>query len=265
MNEQKTACETILKELKADLAKKGTKRKKIDHWKSFACQAIGISKMGSARWLMIVNYGVQKGYFKIVEYKGKEILTPCDTPHQPDILSIGNETPNKPSPNIGSDLTPPEEKTPSKPKKEKRDSRGYYPSEYVTGGIPKTTATRPKRIADLATNGDADMPKLGDIIWVHTAGSSWQGEVIEVSVGALVAPLKKKDGHWTYKNADQLFDTKKEADQKGDAKSGRNWSTETLDQKTFAEFRDFQEHREAFLTWLESQSNQEDEIDLSDL
>ena len=44
MNEQKTACEAILKELKSDLAKKGSRRKKIDHWKPFACQAIGISK-----------------------------------------------------------------------------------------------------------------------------------------------------------------------------------------------------------------------------
>ena len=261
MNEQKTACETILKELKADLAKKGSKRKKIDHWKPFACRAIGISKMGSARWIMIVNYGVQKGYFKIEEYKGKETLVPSETPTQTDIMSFGNETPKKPSPSIGSELTPPDEKTPSKPKKEKRDSRGYTPSEYVTGRIPKS-ATRPKSIADIATNGDADMPKLGDIIWVHTAGTSWKGEVTEVSVGAVVTPVNKKDGHWTYKNADQLFDTKKEADQKGDSKSGLNWSTETLNQKTFAEFRDFQEHREAFLKWL---SLQEEEIDLSDL
>ena len=263
MNEQKTACEAILKELKSDLAKKGSRRKKIDHWKPFACQAIGISKMGSARWLMIVNYGVQKNYFKIEEYKGKETLVPFETPTQTDIMSLGNKTPEKTSPTISSEPDPPEEKKSSKPKREKRDSRGYYPSEYVTGRIPKSTATRPKRIADLATNGDADMPKLGDIIWVHTAGSSWQGEVIEVSVGALVAPIKKKDGHWTYKNADQLFDTKKEADQKGDSKSGRNWSTETLDQKTFAEFRDFQEHREAFLAWLDSQNDED--FDLSDL
>lgn len=261
MNEQKTACEAILKELKSDLAKKGSKRKKIDHWKPFACQAIGISKMGSSRWIMIVNYGVQKGYFKIEEYKGKETLVPSDTPTQTDIMSLGNETPSKPSPSIESGFTPPEEKTPSKPKKEKRDRRGYTPSEYVSGNIPKTTTTRPKRISDLATNGDADMPKLGDLIWVHTAGVSWKGEVTDISVGVIVTPVDKKDGHWTFKNADQLFDSKKEADQKGDAKSGINWSTETLDQKTFAEFRDFQEHREAFLKWLSTQ----EEVDLSDL
>lgn len=259
MNEQKTACEAILKELKSDLAKKGSKRKKIDHWKPFACQAIGISKMGSSRWIMIVNYGVQKGYFKIEEYKGKETLVPSDTPTQTDIMSLGNETPSKPSPSIESDLAPPEEEP--KPKKEKRDRRGYTPSEYVSGNIPKTTTTRPKRISDLATNGDSDMPKLGDLIWVHTAGVSWKGEVTDISVGVIVTPVDKKDGHWTFKNADQLFDSKKEADQKGDAKSGINWSTETLDQKTFAEFRDFQEHREAFLKWLSTQ----EEVDLSDL
>ena len=261
MNEQKTACEAILKELKSDLAKKGSKRKKIDHWKPFACQAIGISKMGSSRWIMIVNYGVQKGYFKIEEYKGKEILVPSDTPTQTDIMSLGNETPSNPSPSIESGFTPPEEEPKPKPKKEKRDRRGYTPSEYVSGNIPKTTTTRPKRISDLATNGDADIPKLGDLIWVHTAGVSWKGEVTDISVGVIVTPVDKKDGHWTFKNADQLFDSKKEADQKGDAKSGINWSTETLDQKTFAEFRDFQEHREAFLKWLSTQ----EEVDLSDL
>ena len=264
MNEQKTACEAILKELKSDLAKKGSKRKKIDHWKPIACQAIGISKMGSSRWIMIVNYGVKKGFFKIEEYKGKEILVPSDTPTQTDILSIGNE---KPSPSIESGSTPPKKEEPKpkkeepKPKKEKRDKRGYTPSEYVSGSIPKSTTTRPKRISDIATNGDADMPKIGDVIWVHTAGVSWKGEVTEISVGAVVTPVNKKDGHWTYKNADQLFDTKKEADQKGNAKSGLNWSAETLDQKTFAEFRDFQEHREAFLKWLSTQK----EVDLSDL
>ena len=265
MNEQKTACEAILKELKSDLAKKGSRRKKIDHWKSFACQAIGVSKMGSSRWLMVVNYGVQKGYFKIMEYKGKDILAPCETPQQPDILSLRNETPSEDPPSKSSDTAPPEETPTPKPKKEKRDSRGYYPSEYVSGRIPKSTATRPKSIADLATDGNADMPKLGDVIWVNTAGVSWQGEVTELSIGVIVTPIKKKDGHWTYKNADQLFDTKKEADQKGIAKRGRNWSTESLDQKTFAEFRDFQEHREAFLTWLASQSSQKGEVDLSDL
>lgn len=63
--EQRNATIAIHSALKADLAVKGSKRKKIDHWKAVACAVAGVSKMGSARYQKIIDYGIQNGYWEI--------------------------------------------------------------------------------------------------------------------------------------------------------------------------------------------------------
>lgn len=245
MNEQKVGCEAVVEAMKEDAKKKGSRAKKIDHWKPFACQAIGISKMGSARWLMIVNYGVKEGFFKIKEVNGKETLS-LDNEEDPSQVSIFEEE-------------TPEVETPEEPKKEVRDKKGFMPSDYIKGtGILKADTPRARSVRTNAHRSDL-IPQKGDLLWaIRPDNSIFHSEVEEVSIGVHVTPLNKKDGHWTYASSNDVYedqkDAKKEAErrkaekEKGSAKS--YWSAEVMNRDEYALFKEYLDNRDAFFAYL---------------
>lgn len=256
MNEQKTACEAIVEAMKEDAQKKGSKRKKIDHWKSFACAAIGIKKMGQARWNMTLNYGYQHNYFQKSELNGKEIL----------VLKEDEDTPNQISLLESDDEQEIEDSTPE------RDHKGYLPSDYVKGtSMLKTTATRPKEIAQDAHRSKL-YPQKGDILWtIRPDNSVFQSEVEEVSFGAHVTPLSKKDGHWCYATSNDLFEDQKEAQKEADRRkrnkesgeSKSHWAKQAMSQAEYALFQEYLDNREAFKAYIEKFDT--DDSDLEDL
>lgn len=77
MSEQRICANAVLEAVLIDNAVKGSKRKKIDHWKSVACSKIGITRMGQARWNKILEYGYANRFFKAeaIGMSGKLILT----------------------------------------------------------------------------------------------------------------------------------------------------------------------------------------------
>ena len=88
---------------------------------------------------------------------------------------------------------------------------------------------------DLTFEDGTPVPKKGDVVWVSSQGVSWKGEVTEYSVGVLVTPLKSKDGHWGYFRADDLFDTKKQADVNGNPRNGRYWHKDAMSERERSE------------------------------
>ena len=243
MNEQKVGCEAIVEAMKEDAKKKGSRAKKIDHWKPFACQAIGISKMGSARWLMVINYGVKEGYFKIVDIKGKETLC-LDTETPSQVSLIEDE---------------PEVETPESSETPKRDKRGFMPSDYIKGtGILKADTPRAKSIRENAHRSDL-IPQKGDLLWaIRPDNSVFHSEVEEVSIGVHVTPLNKKDGHWSYVSSNDVYEDQKEAKKEAERRrsekekgSGNNyWSAEVVNRDEYALFKEYLDNRDAFFAYL---------------
>ena len=89
-----------------------------------------------------------------------------------------------------------------------------------------------------------------------------QVEVDSVNVGAQVVPLNKKDGHWSYQQAEELFSSKKEAKSFASnvkdkrREKGSFWSRDAMDQQNYALFKEYEENREMFVKWLEKQEQQ---------
>lgn len=249
MSEQKTACEAILKSLKEDLAKKGSRKKKIDHWKPIACTTIGIKKMGTARWEMILEYGYKNKYFEKEEYGQKVILSPVE--EKPKTQELFLESDEK---------IEVEEQT-QEEDKSKRDSKGYLPSDYSTGNRLKSSATRPRSIKQYA-HEVAYTPRKGDVMWaIYADGRVVKSEVEEVTFGIHITPMNKKDGHWGYVTSNDLFDTKEEAKkeankrieakQKPSTTSNKYWSSDAMAQEEYALFKEYEDNREEFLKYLE--------------
>ena len=229
MSEQKTACEAILKALKEDLAKKGSKRKKVDHWKSFACASIGIKKMGQARWDMVLDYGYKHNLFKREPLGKKFILTPMEAPSQ---LPLMGEDPEEEA------QEEPEEEAQEEETEPQRDDKGYLPSDYATASRLKISATRPRSIKEHAHKADYT-PREGDVLWaIYHDGRVIKSEVEEVTFGLHISPMNKKDGHWSYVSSNDVFDTKQEAKaeanrraverQKLSTSSNKFWSKDSL-------------------------------------
>ena len=244
MSEQKTACEAILKALKEDLAKKGSKRKKVDHWKPFACASMGIKKMGQARWDMILDYGCKQNLFKKEPLGKKFILTPMGTPSQLPLM---------------------EEETQEEETQPQRDSKGYLPSDYATGSRLKASATRPRSIKKLAHRADY-APREGDVLWaIYHDGRVIKSEIEEVTFGLHISPMNKKDGHWSYVSSNDVFDSKQEAKteanrraeerQKLSTSSNKFWSKEAMSQEEYALFKEYEDNREEFLKFKEGSAD----------
>ncbi len=242
MNEQKVGCEAIVEAIKKDANKKGSRAKKIDHWKPYACRAVGVSKMGSARWLMIVNYGLKEGYFKIEGVNGKETL------------SLNSEEDPSQAPIFGAEV-----ETPEVPEKEVRDKRGFMPSDYIKGtGILKVDTPRARSIKTNAHRSDL-IPQKGDLLWaIRPDNSIFHSEVEEVSIGVHVTPLNKKDGHWTYASSNDVYEDQKEAKKEADrrkaereAGSAKNfWDAEVMNRSEYALFKEYLDNRDAFFAYL---------------
>jgi hypothetical protein len=245
MRAQKIACEAILKALKEDLAKKGSKKKKVDHWKPFACASMGIKKMGQARWGMILDYGCKQNLFKKEPFGKKFILTPMGTPSQLPLMEEETQ----------------EEETQEEETQPQRDSKGYLPSDYATGSRLKISATRPRSIKKYAHRAEY-APREGDVLWaICHDGRIIKSEIEEVTFGLHISPLNKKDGHWSYVSSNDVFDSKKEAKaeanrreeerQKLSTSPNKFWSKDAMSQEEYALFKEYEDNREEFLKFKE--------------
>jgi hypothetical protein len=165
------AFEAILVALEEDAKKKGTKRKGYDHWKKFACQAIGISKMGRGRWENIVATGEKLGYW-VKEHHleiGKVILKPTGKK-----VPVAKTEPVVEEP-VVEDLAEPMVEEPV--------------VEEVTK--PKSVDRRPVQSDYYGHKGY--MPKVGDILHFHHKHKGvLRGEVLGVTVS--VDFMSDKDG-----------------------------------------------------------------------
>jgi hypothetical protein len=244
--EQKIACEAIVEAIKKDNARKGSKKKKIDHWKKEACASLGIKKMGNARWTAILEYGYKNQHFKKDMYGDKEILSLVERAPILDFLSSEKPIVEEPKP----------------PANEKRDSKGYKPSDYVSGNILKTSATRPRPIKENSHRANY-APREGDVMWaIYPDGKLVHVEIQEVSFGLHVVPMNKKDGHWSYLTSNDVFEDKDSAkNAQGERvisrdKKGIYWSKDAMGQEEYALFKEYEEHREEFKRFLESKSDE---------
>lgn len=235
MDEQKVACARVLEEIKKDRATKGSKRKKIDHWKPYACEAIGIKKMGNARWQMILDYGYKQGYFEVEEVNGKEALVPTGEKKQTPLL---DPAPQKE-----------EEVLSREPRREKEQVR----ERSILKDVHRTSL----------------VPRKGDVLWaIRPDNSVFQGEVEEVNIGVHVTPLNKKDGYWSYVLSNDLFEGEKEAKKEASARSTSRsrttyWSKDAMGKQELSDFEEYMTHRDEFLKWLKTKK--EDEELISDL
>lgn len=228
MNEQEKACEAIVSALKADTGRP----KKVDTWKKPACEALGIKKMGEARWSMILEHGYKKNYFTL----NSNVTPPClDLPL--DILG-------------------------TQPVEEELEDISDT-NEMIAGtNLKKTSATRVRSPQELTLKDGTIFPKEGDIVWVSSQGQVWKGEVSEITVGAIVTPLSEKDGYWGYFKADEMFDTKSQANVNKNPNKGRYWHKDSMGEKEYTLFMEYQKNRDSFLTWLNQKA---EDIDLDEL
>ena len=205
------------------------KKPKTSKFKAVACEALDISKMGEARWTMVLDYGVKNSYFYLSE----------------DKLTISLDAPTS----AQKEVDECEEEGSSEG--EEMDSNGYYPSEYLKGSssLLKTSTTRPRDPQEYSLEDGTPAPKKGDIVWVNGSNGVYQGEVKEVTFGAVIYPLNGEEGHWGYYKADELYDNKRQA-QVCQAPKNMYWSTKALSPSEYAQFRAYQKHREQFLRWL---------------
>ena len=283
MEQQTQACHAVLEALKNDTGK----RKKVDYWKKYACQSIGIKKMGNARWNLLLEHGEKLGLFHR-DYNAlpsKTILVE-GSKNQPSIMDLKIEAELLDNVLEGGDALDvasayaldTKKKTKKKTKTEvasepveeeakpQRNESGFLPSDYIAGtGILKTKTTRPKNIKSHVISEGTYVPKKGDIFWAKCVdGSVKQVEVDEVHVCVNAIPLSKKDGHWTVISPDHLFDTKKQATQFDQKEQNKKyWSLDAMDKSSYALFKEYEENRELFLKW-KSQQNQASEEELDD-
>ena len=238
--EQEIACGAIVEAIKKDNARKGSKRKKVDHWKKAACISLEIKKMGLTRWTAILEYGCKNQYFKKDMYGDKEILSLVQKEEILDFLS--------PEPIV--------EEPPAEPIIEKIDPKGHKPSDYVSGNLLKTSATRPRSIEENSHRADY-APREGDVMWaVYPDGRVVHVEIQEVSFSLHVVPMNKKDGHWSYRSSNDVFEDKESAKNAQSEraisrdKGGIYWSKDAMGQEEYALFKEYEEQREDFIEFL---------------
>jgi len=279
MDEQTKACHAILTALKNDTGK----RKKVDHWKKYACEALNIKKMGSSRWNLLLEHGEKLGLFyrdsnalpsKTILVVGSEKQTAIlDLNIDTELLSTALDgealdidsawKKSKSSPTTKKTKKSEVSKEEEEDTKTKRNSRGFLPSDYVAGtSIVKSSVTQPRNIKANVLPQGTYVPKKGDIFWVKGQDSSVkQMEVDEVHVSVYVTPLNKKDGHWTCVTPDNLYSTPKEAKATKEHPK-RYWSLDAMDRDSYATFKEYEENRELFLKWKKQQEqNVEESID----
>ena len=190
--EQRNATIAILSALTADLAVKGSKRKRIDHWKGIACASAGVSKMGSARYQKIIDYGIQNGFWEIelVGARQKPTLKP---------LTIQTPAPAQTAP---------------APETE----------EVVVSQRERTTPAVEVRLPH-PHQEIAELPRKGDLYYYQSyQGGKVQGEVLSVYAFAdVVAP----DGGFQTVALCDLSDTKRGV-KKGEAVSAWTQDNRTL-------------------------------------
>lgn len=176
MSEQRTASFAVLNAVVEDNAIKGSKRKRIDHWKSVACRSIGITKMGGARWGKILDYGYENGLFRedTIGASKKLILTPL-LDKAPEVKKVVIEE----TPEI--EETPVVERFPIKAKKP-------HPDLNV---------------------GRSDLPQAGDMYYFR----SYRGEVVqgEVISSYTFVDVQNPDGTWQTVALQDLHETKQGA------------------------------------------------------
>ena len=207
--------------------------------KALVCEKLSLKKMGEARWEMILQYGERASLFFVNRDK-KTISKSADLPI----------------------LTPPPktEDEQDDSSDETRDEYGFTPKERIKGTrLLKISATRPREPAEFILNDGARPLKQGDVVWVSTQGTTWQGEIKSVTQGAVVYPLDPKDGYWGYFKADELFDTQAQARVNQDVAKPKYWSASAMSSKDYALFKEYEENREAFLKWKETQETQTQE------
>ena len=238
MNEQKVASERVLEELKKDLLVKGSKRKKIDHWKPFACEAVGVKKMGDARWQMILEYGYKNELFEVENVNGKDTLKPFgEAQKQAEILDLGEE-------------------------------EGEEEVVISRAPAPRKQEVRARPIQTNAHRSDL-IPQKGDILWaIRPDNSVFRGEIDEVDIGAHVTPLDSKDGYWSYVTSNDLFEDEREAKKEASSRASKRsssvyWSRDAMGKQELADFLEYMTHKDEFLKWLKDKK--EDEDLLSDL
>lgn len=280
MEQQTQACHAVLEALKNDSGK----RKKVDHWKKYACESIGIKKMGNARWNLLLEHGEKLGLFhrdydalpsKTILVEGsKSQPSIMDLKIEADLLdnvleggealdvasAFEKDTKKKTKSSTKSNVASEPVEEEAKPQ---RNERGFFPSDYIAGtGILKSTTTQPKNIKSHVISEGTYVPKKGDIFWAKCVdGSVKQVEVDEVHVCVNAIPLSKKDGHWTCVTPDQLFDTKKQATQFDHKKQSKEyWSLDAMDKSSYALFKEYEENRELFLKWKKQQKQISEEV-----
>lgn len=228
-------CSKIRETLSQDQEASPKKKPKTSAYKSVACAALEIAKMGEARWTMILDYGVKNSYFYLSDDRLTISLAPAEAVEAPSSEKSDDDV----------------EEVEELPE---MDSKGYYPDEYVRGSstILKSSTTRPKDPDDYVLADGTPAPKKGDVVWVCGSNGPYKGEVKEVHFGVSVFPVEAQDGHWGYYNADELYDSKKQA-QVCYSPKGMNWSTKAMSQTEYAQFREYQANRDEFLRWKKEQ------------
>lgn len=177
MTEQQIAANAVLLSLIEDRKIKGSKRKKIDHWKSVACQSIGITRMGSARWNKILDYGYVSGLFKCetIGQSQKMVLTPLKD-EIPSEITEDTETPETP--------------------------------------VEETPAPIPVRLPHPNLNKGSNNPQPGDMYYYRSyQGGVVKGEVIS---SYTFVDVRNPDGTWQTVLAQDLYDNKRGIPSKGE-------------------------------------------------
>jgi hypothetical protein len=225
MEELKTATSVISEALKQN------NTLKLKDIKAQVCSALDIKKMGEARWEMILQNGEKTSQFRVDRDKG--LVLSISVTSQPSLIEEQTEVP------------------------EEIDDTGHKPSEYIKGTrLLKMSATRQREPAEFILTEGARPLKEGDVVWVSTQGETWQGEIKGITQGAVVYPLKERDGYWGYFKADELFDTQAQARVNQNKEKPRYWSSSAMASDDYALFQEFKKHKKEFISWL-SQNKQE--------
>jgi|APSaa5957512535_1039671.scaffolds.fasta_scaffold30376_3 hypothetical protein len=269
MDIQTKACNAVLDALKSD---KG-KRKKADHWKKYACKALGIKKMGNARWNLLLEHGEKLGVFHrddkalasktILVAGSKKQTSIMDLNIEVELLNnalgeskvLGlNEAYQKDTKKQSKSQTPSQTKevVPETVREPKRDKKGFYPDDYVSGsGLVKINVTQPKNIKGSVISKETEIPRKGDVFWAKCADQSVkQVEITEVHVSVYAVPLSNKEGYWTCLLPEDLHNTKKQAKVCPEGEETREyWSINAMDKENFALFKEYEDNRDQFLKW----------------
>tara|TARA_Y100001970_G_C14124999_1_gene798446 strand:+ start:573 stop:1238 length:666 start_codon:yes stop_codon:yes gene_type:complete len=178
--EQRKAALAVREAILTDLKIKGSKRKKVNHWRKVACQAIGISKMGAARWQRILDYGYDHKIFELQEVgtSKKAVLHPLDVQEtqstEPELIWTF------------SDLDP--TKTLIEPTKDEFETQALPP--HLLDGVK-----------------ESDLPQPGDMMFYR----SYQGQVVqgEILAARCVVDVRNPDGTYQTVLLSDLHDSKK--------------------------------------------------------